>query len=259
MRDCVYRICEVEVWEPAQSAGELPLSELDRRDGFVHLSCADQIARTLARYFSGRGDLVVLTIACDRLVDGTLRFEPVRGVELFPHFYGRIPLTAIVDAVTLELDERGRHRLPAAIVRAAALERDNLDSIAIRVAWDERLELALIEYPKPARIEDEAGIYAWEALLERRLSGFVERHGGKVPAVVGLDNLWVAPKLERRYTELADKVISRWFCKVGRWCTQDRQRSFFARANGARSLPSEVFDSRDKAVEYVLGRPVGER
>ncbi len=256
----MYRICEAEVLAASQTVGELPLSERDRRDGYVLLSGADQVGRTLARHFAGRDDLVVLTIACDRLVDGTLRFErPVHaGDELFPHFYGRIPLAAVVEVDQMALDERGRHCLPAAIVHAAEDERDNLDPVAIRVAWDDRHALALIEYPKPARIEDEAGIYAWEALLERRLSGFVEEHGGKIPAVVGLDNLWVAPRVERRYAELADKVVSRWFCKVARWATHDCQRSFFARANGARSLPSEVFDSSEQALAFVLGRPVGE-
>ncbi len=267
MRDCVYRICETERWAAAQASCELPLSEFDRRDGYVHLSCASQLGATLARYFAGRDDLVVLTLACERLIDGSLRYEspkrsggdPARRPgELFPHFYGRVPVAAVVAVDPIMLDEEGRHRLPPALREAAAYELEDLEPILVRVAWDERQALVLIEYPKPARIEDEAGIYAWEAALERRLSSLVERQGRKIPAVIGIDNLWIAPKLERRYAELADKLISRWFSEVARWSTQAWQRSFFARANDARSLPSEVFDSREQAVARVLaGSPVG--
>jgi uncharacterized protein (DUF952 family) len=136
VRDHVYRICEAEVWAATRATGELPLSELDRKDGFVHLSSASQIAGTLARYFAGREDLVVLTIACDRLVGGTLRFEPPGRAgagsaehaegELFPHFYGRVCSAAIIAADELPLDEHGRHRLPAALTGSANCGRIDL-------------------------------------------------------------------------------------------------------------------------------------
>jgi uncharacterized protein (DUF952 family) len=258
VNDHVYRICEFDEWQASQAQGELVWSDLDRRDGFIHLSSARQVEATLARHFVGRADLWVLTIACDRLVDGSLRFESPRersrSAEQFPHFYGRIDLEAIVGSEPLTLAADGSHPLPAAIRTASLAERDDLDTIAVRVAWDERRRLAMIEYPKPARIEDEAGIYAWEALLEHRVSRVVERFGGKVPAVVGLDNLWIAPKLERRYAELADKVISRWFSEVARWSSEAGRRSFFVRANGARSLPTTIFDRREDAIAFVLAR-----
>jgi uncharacterized protein (DUF952 family) len=110
----VYRICEATAWATAQATGELPWSELDRRDGYMHLSRAEQVAGTLARYFAGRDDLVLLSIACDRLPAGSLRFEAPPGrQELYPHVYGRISLTAILEAEPLLLDEHGLHRSPA--------------------------------------------------------------------------------------------------------------------------------------------------
>jgi uncharacterized protein (DUF952 family) len=112
----VYRICEATAWATARATGELPCSELDRRDGYLHLSSAEQVPGTLARYFAGRGDLVLLSIDSDR-IDGTLRFEPPSGRpstdELFPHVYGRIPLAAVIEAEPLQLDEHGVHRPPA--------------------------------------------------------------------------------------------------------------------------------------------------
>lgn len=120
MDERVYRICDAEAWATARALGELPWSELDRRDGYIHLSRAEQVAGTLARYFAGRDDLVLLTIACDR-IDGELRFEaPHVGApdQLFPHVYGRVPLAAILQVDRLSLDERGCHRLPAALADA---------------------------------------------------------------------------------------------------------------------------------------------
>jgi uncharacterized protein (DUF952 family) len=114
----VYRICEARDWPATQASGELPRSELDRRDGFIHLSRASQVAGTLARYFAGRDDLLLLTIACDRLAEAELRFEPPRhgsSTELFPHVYGRVPLAAIISVDRLTLDEHGCHRLPSAL------------------------------------------------------------------------------------------------------------------------------------------------
>src|SRR5690606_10521376 len=119
MHERVDRICEQTAWAAARASGELPWSELDRRDGFVHLSRAEQVAGTLARYFAGRDDLFLLTIACDRL-EGELRFEapePERD-QLFPHLYGRVPLAAIIQVDRLTLDAQGRHRLPVALASA---------------------------------------------------------------------------------------------------------------------------------------------
>lgn len=132
MRSHVYRICEAQTWAQTQLDGQLPLSELDARDGFVHLSTAAQVAGTLRRFFAGREDLVVLTVAVDQLLlGGSLTFEPSghaepeseRERELFPHFYGQVARAAIVSADILELDDHGDHRLPAALHQAIVDER----------------------------------------------------------------------------------------------------------------------------------------
>jgi hypothetical protein len=129
----------------------------------------------------------------------------------------------------------------------ARADLEELGAVDLRVIWDPRAELALIHYPRPVRIEDEAGIYAWEAVLERRVGPVVEARGVKVPAVVGIDNLWVAPRLERRYAELADKVTSRWFSLVVRWTARGSAPAFFARAVGGR----EPFTSLEQALAHV--------
>ena len=262
MHGHLYRICEAQTWAQAENQELLPLSPLDERDGFVHLSTATQVRNTLRRFFGGREDLVLLTISSARLVNGSLRYEAPSKPdaefvahaddELFPHFYAQVPIDAILSAQPLPLDERGVHRLPLALTRAISNELDDHGSIELRVGWDQDQLIAHIEYSRPVQISDEAGLYAWEATLERQLGDFVARRGGKVSAVIGIDNLSVSPKLERRYAELADKVISRWFSCVARWSAKQGHGQFFTRANDSRALPSEVFSSRADAVAHVI-------
>ena len=120
----VFKIIDREAWLRTQASGELTWSELDRRDGFIHLSHAHQLGHTLARHYGGREDLLVLAIVVDRLVADALREEPPVRVgpaasttptSLFPHYYGQIPMSAIDRADPIELDEAGQHRIPAAL------------------------------------------------------------------------------------------------------------------------------------------------
>lgn len=221
------------------------------------MSTAEQLAGTLARHYAGRSDLVVLTVALERLPAASVRWEPAKALKPYPHLYAELPRSAVIAVEPLPLDELGVHRLPEAIERALRRSSDAgepaVQTIDVLVRWNDE-GFAELEYPQRTRIEDEATIYAWEALLDRRLSAIVEARGEKVPIVVRLDNLWVSPKLERRYVELADKIVSRWVTKLARWGSREPITNFIARANEQRDLPSNVFASRDAAIEFVLGR-----
>ena len=96
----LYKILEASSWERADE--HVPRAEVDERDGFVHLSARSQVRETARRHFAGRRDLMLLTIEPDRLVPGTLRWEPSRGGALFPHVYGDVPRAAVTRAEPLE-------------------------------------------------------------------------------------------------------------------------------------------------------------
>lgn len=107
----VYKIVGMPAWRAAEVAGIYAGSPDDERDGFIHLSTADQVAGTLTRHFTGEGDLAL--VAFDEAVLGdTLRYEPSRGGALFPHVYGTLdPARARwVRPVLLQSD--GSHALP---------------------------------------------------------------------------------------------------------------------------------------------------
>jgi beta-hydroxylase len=74
--------------------GRFEGSPVDRADGFIHLSAADQVKGTLARHFAGQADLVLVEVNLAALGDA-VRWEESRGGALFPHIYGVLPFSAV--------------------------------------------------------------------------------------------------------------------------------------------------------------------
>jgi uncharacterized protein (DUF952 family) len=86
----IYKICPAHAWKEAEASGAFGGSEVDRRDGFIHLSAAQQVRETARRHFAGQTDLVLVAFEAEDLGDG-LKWESSRGGELFPHVYGVLP------------------------------------------------------------------------------------------------------------------------------------------------------------------------
>jgi uncharacterized protein (DUF952 family) len=107
-----FKIASREEWEATERTGVFPGSPADLRDGFVHLSTAEQVRETAAKHFAGRADLVLLDVALDRLDAGTLRWEPSRGGALFPHVHGPLRRGAVARIRPLPLGSDGRHEFP---------------------------------------------------------------------------------------------------------------------------------------------------
>jgi uncharacterized protein (DUF952 family) len=108
MSNIIYKIEEHGVWIGAQAAGVYQGSPLDIADGFIHLSAADQVRETAAKWFTGRRGLVLAHIKVDALGD-KLVWETSRGGALFPHLYGPLDMAALHDVEDLPVDENGLH------------------------------------------------------------------------------------------------------------------------------------------------------
>lgn len=107
----IYKICTAAEWREAEHNGVYRGSEVDKKDGFIHFSTAEQAAETAAKWFAGQRDLVLVAVDGDELGD-RLRWEPSRGGALFPHLYGDLPLKAVQRVDALALDADGRHVFP---------------------------------------------------------------------------------------------------------------------------------------------------
>ena len=99
----IYKICTAAEWREAERAGAYRGSEVDRRDGFIHFSTAEQAAETAGKWFAGQSDLALVAVDADALGD-KLKWEPSRGGALFPHLYGPLDLKAVLRVDPLPLD-----------------------------------------------------------------------------------------------------------------------------------------------------------
>ena len=108
----IYKICSTAMWRDAETAGVFEGAPIDRADGFIHFSTAEQVVETARRHFAGQGDLVLLSVDAIALGDA-LRWDVSRRGALFPHLYATLPLTAVASVEPLPLDRSGQHVFPA--------------------------------------------------------------------------------------------------------------------------------------------------
>jgi uncharacterized protein (DUF952 family) len=96
----VYHIALPDDWAAAQASGEYTISTRGRTladEGFIHCSFAEQVETTADRFYRDATDAVVLRIDRGRLPSRVVVEDLVGTGERFPHVYGPIPVSAIVD------------------------------------------------------------------------------------------------------------------------------------------------------------------
>lgn len=69
-------------------------SAVDLKDGFIHMSDADQLQATLDKHYQGAGTIIIAQIDLTGF-DDTLKYEASRGGALFPHLYSPLPIEAV--------------------------------------------------------------------------------------------------------------------------------------------------------------------
>ena len=102
----VFKILPEKAWFGACKSGAFAGSSDDIRDGFIHLSAAHQLAGTLAKYFHGQTDLVLVAYRT-KVLGPALRWEPSRGGDLFPHLYAPLPTASALWQRPLHLGPDG--------------------------------------------------------------------------------------------------------------------------------------------------------
>lgn len=98
---CVYRLATKAEWTATEETGLAPTREIDKRDGYIHLSTRTQVIETANIHFAGAHDLLALEIALTAIAD-QVKFElaPRRG-ERFPHLYGALRREHVTRAIGL--------------------------------------------------------------------------------------------------------------------------------------------------------------
>jgi uncharacterized protein (DUF952 family) len=107
----IYKICPASAWREAERRGAFSGSADDLRDGFIHFSTASQVAETAKKHFFGQIGLFLIAVDADALGD-SLRWEPSRNDELFPHLYGELDLGAVTAVLEMRTRSDGTHDIP---------------------------------------------------------------------------------------------------------------------------------------------------
>ena len=108
----IYKVLHADQWAIAVDQGEFVGAGVDLEDGFIHFSTAAQVRETVAKFFAGQLDLLLVGVDPEKLGDD-LRWEPSRGGELFPHLYGHLLLDCVASVDDLPMGKDGKHIFPA--------------------------------------------------------------------------------------------------------------------------------------------------
>ena len=106
MNEQVYKILTTSEWTEAKSLGEIETA-LDRRDGFIHLSTAQQLAGTLAFYFKDFDSLILLQNNTQDFKDEIVFEKSVPAGDRFgkfPHLYGSLKVEKIKNKWEIKRD-----------------------------------------------------------------------------------------------------------------------------------------------------------
>ena len=119
----VYKILRTNEWEEASLTGSI-LSEVDTKDGFIHLSTAVQLAATLSLFFKDSETVFLLQLDMEKIDINKLIYEepyPNDGLRKssFPHLYCDLTTDQISKMWTIE---RGAFSLPQEVI----LQAENL-------------------------------------------------------------------------------------------------------------------------------------
>lgn len=96
----ILHIAPRSAWEAASTSSAYRAESLDS-EGFIHFSRWSQLAATAARYYADVPGLVVLVVDEAALDDLREELSPSTGAT-FPHLYGPLPVSAVVEVMPLE-------------------------------------------------------------------------------------------------------------------------------------------------------------
>lgn len=91
----IYHVVLPAVWERFKTKPSYQPESL-ATEGFIHCSYQGQLEGVLERYYSGADRVLILKIDTDKLLSKLVK-EPSTNNEAFPHIYGRLNHSAVVD------------------------------------------------------------------------------------------------------------------------------------------------------------------
>jgi uncharacterized protein (DUF952 family) len=93
----IYHITSELEWQQALPKGEYTPANY-AADGFIHCSKKEQVVAVANRVYPNQNGLILLQIDTKKLAVTVKEENLEGGKELFPHIYGALPTTAVVDS-----------------------------------------------------------------------------------------------------------------------------------------------------------------
>jgi len=107
----ILHIADHTQWRSAQESGEYVADSLPTQ-GFIHCSTPEQVIAVANFLFKGQKNLVLLEMDTD-LLGVEIRFENLEGgTKLFPHVFGPVKTTAVVNVYDFPPGPEGTFELP---------------------------------------------------------------------------------------------------------------------------------------------------
>lgn len=116
-RRYVLHITSVDRWRSQQADGRGFRDPSLDQEGFIHCSTVDQLLIPANERFAGRDDLVLLVVDTDRLHTELVYEDCYESGTRFPHVYGPISLSAVVEVIDFPPDADGGFSLPGDLSR----------------------------------------------------------------------------------------------------------------------------------------------
>ena len=91
----IYHIAAPAIWESKKDENFYEAESLTT-EGFIHCSYENQLDSVLERYYKNESEMMVLSIN-PNLLTAALIAERSTGGEIYPHIYGKINRSAIVN------------------------------------------------------------------------------------------------------------------------------------------------------------------
>jgi uncharacterized protein (DUF952 family) len=111
----IYKVLTLDEWSQAKDSGAIA-NDLDKKDGFVHLSTARQLNATLSMYFKDSSKVMLLEVSHNK-VKKILKYEPTNSGSsrkgFFYHLYGELLIEYVSKFWLLE---RGAFNIPDKIL-----------------------------------------------------------------------------------------------------------------------------------------------
>ncbi len=122
MNKKVYKILTYDEWQLSKEKGFIK-TDLDIKDGFVHLSTATQLTGTLYYYFTDLDSLMLIQFSAEELGKDLIFEEPFPEGNRngkFPHYYSKLTMDKILNYWDIQ---RGAFNLPEEVI----LEQENFN------------------------------------------------------------------------------------------------------------------------------------